>query len=659
MTSPSPASRYAGLDGLRALAVLLVVVYHLFPVWILQSGFVGVDVFFVISGFLITSLLLRERERTGRIALRAFWTRRARRLLPALAVVVTVSASAAWLVGGDVLLGLGRQVLGAITFSSNWASISAGASYFAGTQPELLRNLWSLAVEEQFYVLWPLLLPLFLLLPRRGVRALAAALLAAASVAWAAHVAAPSAASDALTRAYYGTDTHAFGLLLGVALAFLLAGRTAWSAGARPSIGGVVPAWTAVIGGASVIGIVAVGTVPGGAEQYPLVPAAASALTAVAIAAATHAGSWFGRALDTQPLRWIGERSYGIYLWHWPVVVLLGIVATGTFLEQTIPVSVGLSAGAVTVALAAASYRWLEQPVRRLGFRGAGRALWRRLHSTPSRRFGAIATVGVGVLVLGGTTAAVATTPRVSSSQAVVEAGQRALDAASAAPTPSGGGTATAAMPASTPAPTPTEGPDGEPLPPAPVSVAGDRVTAVGDSVMLASAGGLLAELPGVQIDAEVSRSMWAGSRIIDHLSDEGALRDYVVVGLGTNGPVDAEALQDIYDRVGHQRTLVLVTAFAPRDWIPGVNADLAAFAASHPGVVLADWSQAIAPHADVLAGDGIHPGETGGRIYADTVAHAVDAVANQRAQTRYQVQLIRWATARALGAGGSPSPHP
>ncbi|MFN8087145.1 MAG: acyltransferase [Microbacterium sp.] len=137
----SPAPRYAGLDGLRAVAVLLVVVYHLFPSAFLHSGFVGVDAFFVISGFLITSLLLRERAATGRIALRAFWVRRARRLLPALALVVTVSASAAWLVGGDVLVGLGRQVLGAATFSYNWLSIAAGTSYFsagmAGGQPEL------------------------------------------------------------------------------------------------------------------------------------------------------------------------------------------------------------------------------------------------------------------------------------------------------------------------------------------------------------------------------------------------------------------------------------------------------------------------------------------------------------------------------------------
>jgi len=623
----------------------------------MDSGFVGVDVFFVISGFLITSLLLRERERDGRIALRAFWTRRARRLLPALAVVVALSASVAGLLGGDVLLGLGRQVVGALTFSYNWAAVAAGSSYFGSTQPELLRNLWSLAVEEQFYVLWPLLLPLFLLLPRRWMRAALAGVLAAASVAWAVQVVAGGAAGS-LTRAYYGTDTHAFGLLLGVALAFLLFGRTAWSASARPSLGGVGPAWGAVIGGASVVGILVVGTIADGSSSYPAVPLAASVLTAVAIASATHAGSWFGRALDVQPLRWIGERSYGIYLWHWPVVVLLAIATTGSFVSEKVPVAVGATAAVVTVVAAAASYRLVEQPVRRLGFRGAAAALGRQLHATPVRRFGAIATLGAGALVLGGTAAAVAASPAVSSSQAVVEAGQRALDAASAAPTAGPSPTPPGGSPASTapsPTATPTEAPDGEPLPPAAVSVPGDRVTAVGDSVMLASAGGLLTELPGVQIDAEVSRSMWAGSEIVDRLADQGALRDYVVVGLGTNGPVDTEALQDIYDKVGRGRTLVLVNAFAPRDWIDGVNRDLAAFAASHPGVVVADWSQAIGAHADLLAGDDIHPGEAGGRIYADTVTRAVDAVANQRAQVRYQVQLIRWATGRAL----APTPHP
>ncbi len=171
MTAPAlPHARLAGLDGLRAVAVLLVVVYHLFPGWLVRSGFIGVDVFFVISGFLITTLLLRERARTGRVRLRRFWTRRARRLLPALAAVVTVCASLAWLVGGDVLVGMGRQIVGAATFSYNWVSLSDGGSYFSAADPEIFRNLWSLAVEEQFYVIWPLLLPAFLLLRSRALR---------------------------------------------------------------------------------------------------------------------------------------------------------------------------------------------------------------------------------------------------------------------------------------------------------------------------------------------------------------------------------------------------------------------------------------------------------------------------------------------------------
>ncbi|WP_447949291.1 acyltransferase family protein [Microbacterium aurum] len=667
MTTPT-APRYAGLDGLRAVAVLLVVLYHLFPAWFLHSGFVGVDVFFVISGFLITSLLLRERAATGRIALRAFWTRRARRLLPALALVVTVSATLAWVIGGDVLVGLGRQVLGAATFSYNWTSIGAGASYFGSAEPELLRNLWSLAVEEQFYVLWPLLLPVLLLVRRPWLRALVALALAAASALWGFAV-----AGDALTRAYYGTDTHAFGLLIGVALAF---GMGAGAGGRRRATG-----WTRVgmpvAGALALVALVAVASVPGGADLYPAVPLAASLLTAVVIAAATAPGAWLGRALDVAPLRWIGERSYGIYLWHRPLVVLVTLAATGAFVDTAIPVAAGLAAGVLTLALSAVSYRMLEQPIRRLGFAGAGRAVMARLGSTPVRRFGAIASLTAGLLVVGGTTAAVAAAPAVSSSEAVVEAGRQALTAASVAPAPpmGEGGSDATPVPDAAPTAAPDTGAtdaadagalsgdgadgasatnaDGRPRPPAPAAVDGTRVTAVGDSVMLASAAGLLARLSGVQIDAEVSRSMWAGDTIVQQLAAQGALREYVVVGLGTNGPVDAQALQQIYDAVGRDRTLVLVNAAAPRDWIAGVNSDLAAFAATHPGVVVADWAQAIAPHPDMLAGDRIHPGPQGGGVYADTVAAAIDSVANQRAEVRYQVELIRWAADEALRAAG------
>lgn len=611
MTSPPvPRARIAGLDGLRAVAVVLVLVYHLFPGAFLRSGYVGVDVFFVISGFLITTLLLRERAREGRIRLARFWTRRARRLLPALAAVVTVSASLAWLVGGDVLVDMGTQVLGAATFSYNWVSVADGGGYFSATDPEIFRNLWSLAVEEQFYLLWPLLLPLFLLLPGRRSRSAAAIVLAAASAAWA--FGGLAAGAD-LTRVYFGTDTHAFGLLTGVAVAFALHGLVVH----RASVAGVGPVWGVIVGTLAIVGIVLAAAVGGGeAITYPVSSVAASVLTAVVLLITAWPGSWLGRGLDVVPLRWLGERSYAVYLWHWPLLVLLSFHLTGSGPENGVPVPVGIGVALASVLLAAVSYRFIEQPVRRHGFRGTSAIVRRGLHARPARRAATLAAAVVVALALGGTTAAVAAAPRETSSQSAVEAGRDALRQAHRQ---------------STPAPAPSA-----------QTVDGSRVSAVGDSVMLASAPGLLAALPGIEIDAEVSRSVWAGARIIEDLAASGALREYVVVGLGTNGPVSTAALQSIVDAAGPERYVILVNASAPRDWIPEVNRVLTEFAAAHPRVAVADWAGAIEERTDLLAGDQIHPQAAGGDLYAQTVARAVDGAATRLATAQWAAEQAR-----------------
>lgn len=690
MTSDAPASartRFAGLDGLRAIAVLLVVVYHLFPGFVLRGGFIGVDVFFVISGFLITTLLLREHAHTGRIRLVDFWRRRVRRLLPALALVVTVCATAAWVIGGDVLMRLGEQVLGAFTFSYNWLSIADAADYFGGGTPELFRNFWSLAVEEQFYVVWPLVLPVLLLLPRAWGRVGAVLALAAASAVWMGVV----AASGGLTRAYFGTDTHAFGILLGVALAFALVpvlSRPAAALAPAVPVARLAAGWTvvvpqgalqttdaasrtrvrratAIVGALAVAGLVAVATAPAATgAAFPVAIVLASVLSAVAIVAAVWPGSAFGPAID-RPLRWVGDRSYGIYLWHWPLLVLAVAATQRTGPEAGFSPWLGLGVLLLTVVAAELSYRFVETPIRRLGFRGAGRALAASLRGTPAARLGALSVVVATGLVVGGTSAAIASSPDETSGEAAVKAGLEALERAkaeestaptdappssdSATPTP---GEATDAPP--TPGPTasasatppPTSlGPsgqfrgDGAPVL-APVTVTGDQVTAIGDSVMLASAPALLERLPGISIDAAVSRSTWAGPGIVEGLAAGGALRPYLVIALGTNGPVSLEALDAMVAAAGRDRIVVLVNAYGPRDWIPGVNADLSAFAKDRRNVVVADWASAIAPRADLLAGDQIHPGDAGGRVFADVVAAALDQAATDRAQRRYDVRL-------------------
>ncbi|MDO9589606.1 MAG: acyltransferase, partial [Microcella sp.] len=218
-TNPTAGARLAGLDGLRALAIVLVLAYHLFP-GLAPGGFIGVDIFLVVSGYLITALLIAEHRADGRIRLKRFWARRARRLLPALVVVVAVTTTIAAVIGGDVLVGIGWQLAGALTFSSNWWSIANGSSYLDQTSPELFRHFWSLAVEEQFYLLWPLAVIALLAVPLRHLRiALPLAIAVASAVAMALLAGDPAVDPTPASAAYYSTLTHGFGLLLGAGLA--------------------------------------------------------------------------------------------------------------------------------------------------------------------------------------------------------------------------------------------------------------------------------------------------------------------------------------------------------------------------------------------------------------------------------------------------------
>ena len=622
-TSTSPTSgmtgttrrRFGGLDGLRAIAVAMVLAYHFFPSS-LKGGFLGVDVFFVISGFLIASLLLREWQAGGRIALGAFWRRRARRLLPALGLVLLVCSSAALLVGGDVLVSIGAQIAGSAFFVSNWVFIALGADYFARDNPELYRNTWSLSIEEQFYLVLPLLLLVALGARSRGWRAMPFIVLSAGSAAIMTVLATQGAEA---TRIYFGSDSHTFGLFMGVALALLV--READPGSAPPRWLQPVTLGCAAVG-LGVLAWLALTLREGSPESFAWGFQLASLAALLTVWAVTRPGALAGRLLDVAPLRWIGERSYGIYLWHWPVLVLLAAVPTPWGRDPSAGWITGALALAITMPLAILSYRFVEQPVRRHGLLRSLRALVRAPRLPAAHRVAGFAVIALLAVTVPASAAAIAMAPQRSSAAEAIARGQAAAEQHRAPSGEGAGGTGGTGAESKTPSPAPTPTPTPEPAPP---PIVGDEVWAVGDSVMLASAGELGAALPGIWIDADVSRSFGYGVSMIEQQLPAG-LRPVLVVGLGTNGPVTPTEL-DWLRAVSAGCRVVLVNAHGDRWWIPEVNQSLADFAAANRGVVIADWDAAIAPYPEMLAGDGIHPGDDGAIVYAQTVQQALVAL--------------------------------
>jgi peptidoglycan/LPS O-acetylase OafA/YrhL len=362
-----------GLDGLRAIAVLAVIAYHLNPAWA-PGGLLGVGVFFTLSGYLITDLLLGQREATGRLQLGDFWLRRARRLLPALFLMLAVLVAWVTLLDRSLLPGLRGDVLAAVGYVSNWWNIVREASYFARFgPPPPLDHLWSLAVEEQFYLIWPWLLWLGLrYVPGRNT--LAGLTLAGAALSAAAMALIYQPGVDP-TRVYEGTDTRAFGLLIGAALAMVWPSR-------ELRADHINHRGRLLIDGAGVVGLVVIGILIWQTSEYsPFLYKGGIVLLSVAtvlvLTALVHPASWLGVAVGWRPLRWLGVRSYGIYLWHYPIIVL---TAPGP--QQRISLSLEVLQVVVTIVVAALSWQFFEEPIRR----GAMGRIWARTRSRLTRR---------------------------------------------------------------------------------------------------------------------------------------------------------------------------------------------------------------------------------------------------------------------------------
>ncbi len=664
-----------GLDGLRAFAVILVLLYHADVTWF-RGGFLGVEIFFVISGYLITTLLLKEWRKTGTIHLGGFWLRRARRLLPALFLLLLGTLGFAVIFLRDEVAGLRGDTLAALGYVSNWYLIFSRQSYFEAVgRPSLLRHLWSLAVEEQFYLCWPLLLTLGLR-PGRGRFVLPAVGLGiVASTALMVLLYNPNVDPS---RVYYGTDTRAAGLLIGVALAFL------WNPAqlrgtARPALLDAV-----AFGALADLTLYCIFFHEYSPFLYLGGFTLISLTTAAAIAAAVHPDARWGPAvLDFAPLRWIGQRSYGIYLWHWPIFMItrpqLDVALDG------LPLAV--LRFALTVLVAELSYRFVETPIRN----GALGRAWQSLREARGRRrwwlgarWGSLAgAVTVSTLALGISVAGAQPPPppeylAVASFQGIVSASTdtptppvtvspTVLPVASPTNGPTlaaGSVTAPNLHPTATfaatftptgvaPRPTlnpeqdfgrpdlptrsltraplatlaPTRSPDSTPGVETSQPVTLTYIMAIGDSVMLGATKEMAQTLGSLTIDAAIGRHVGSVIEIVRARREAGLLSEVIIVQVGNNGLFNAKMLSDMLSELADRRRVIIINLKVPRAWQDPNNAVLAEGVKRFPNAVLVDWYAASVDHPEYFWDDGMHLRPEGARLYAQLIAAQLGAL--------------------------------
>ena len=564
------------IDGLRAIAVMAVLFYHLGFKWI-PGGFLGVDLFFVISGYVITRLLLDSIERSGGLDLRAFYIARIRRLLPALAFMLVTTAIAVGIWAPDTIKRFLIDTPFALTGSMNWWLVGRHLDYFEAIgRPPLLQHTWSLAVEAQFYLVWPLML--LLILKFFGKKRIAIASLAIAAVSGVALMivsfSLDAASASKVSHVYFGTDTHSIGLFLGAALAVNWIPqnfKTTVSKKAQDFIDG--------IGVFGFLGILAAFLLIDETDPtlYKIAFPLAGIFAAAIITSIVHPASRFAPILQNRVLLWIGERSYAIYLWHW---VIFQVTRPKVDLAGHSWALYSLRI-LIVFALADISLRYIELPVRRgvisYWFKGLK-------YRTPAEKkkqtiqYSIIAAILlVSISVISFRAVAIGNEQRAAIIKSVELENQA-----------------------------PTNNPAG--------------IWLTGDSVILGIKNVLAQDHVVSLVNARVGRQASELLQVILH-DKANAPDGPVVLNMGNNNALTDDQVVQILEALKFEEKVILVNTAVPRPWRDGNNQLISTISARYSNVRVVDWASISDGHPEYFAPDGVHLVPTGVAIYVESIA--------------------------------------
>ena len=598
-----------GIDGVRTLAVLGVIIYHLLPTT-LPGGYLGVPLFLLISGYFVTLQLVRQMDQTGGIQLTKFYLKRLRRLYPVLIVMLTVTTAYITLFARDLLHNIKSTIATNLLWVYNWWEIGHGQSYFDrfnGESP--FTHLWTLGVEAQFYFLWPLILfMLFLILRKRSKIKWTVFILAVASAVEMALLFDP----QNINRVYYGTDTRAFSLLLGAWLALcwpidhLNASLTAHAARILDGVGI----------GALLITLLGFFTLPGQSSwTYRGGMFFYSLIGMILIATVVHPGSHMNRWLTNPFFTWIGQRSYGIYVYQLPVMVFYErVVEIGRH-----PVINALVECLLILAISEFSYRLVEQPLAHYQWRYLPASIrhwidfkmhdWHQwLKVGPVVIICFIALCGLMLPSKPAKKSTVQT--RIEKSRQATAAKNKQIAKGKAAK-----------VNVNSKSLQKKYGLTSNQL----KAASELKVTAIGDSVMADASQDIQEIMPHAYVDAEVGRQGSTTPAVIKDLKAKGQLQKNVILNLGTNGAMDSQTINDILTAIGKDHQVYWITPHVPtRDWEQTVCDQIKQAAKQNTNVHVIDWNQAANGHAEWFAQDKVHMNEQGNAYFTRLIVKTI-----------------------------------